>query len=260
MSMKPILFNTEMVKALLEGRKTVTRRIIKPQPSDTAEMRYIFAGGRKSDVGKWSDWQQGVTDAPKWNPPYHADDILYVRETWTELFYVDPDGYTHWDQSMYYYAADGTPDTVLVDADGFELDDQRIKWKPSIHMPKEVARIFLRVKRVSVERVQEITVKDAAMEGIDCLIPDENSEELCNYCPLDDEHKGVHCYGGAPVMCEGRFCPDAMEIWEEDFIGEFAELWDSTIKPADLPAYGWDVNPWVWVIEFERCEKPEEDA
>lgn len=206
--MKPILFNTEMVKALIEGRKTVTRRIIKPQPRENAEMRYVFAGGRKSDIGKWHDWQQGVSDAPKWNPPYHADDILYVRETWTELFYVDPEGYTHFDQSMYYYAADGTPDITLVDGDGFELDDQRIRWKPSIHMPKEVARIFLRVKRVSVERLKAISASDAMAEGF--------------------------------------------TDWNE-----FVALWNSTIKPAELDTYGWDANPWVWVIEFERISKEE---
>lgn len=155
--MKPILFNTEMVKAVLEGRKTVTRRIIKPQPGFHEELFYIYAASRKSDIGKW----QSKISTRKWTPPYHAGDILYVRETWTELFYVDPNGYTHFDQSMYYYAADGTPDITLVDGDGFEEDDQRIRWKPSIHMPKEIARIFLRVKRVSVERLQDITNAEA---------------------------------------------------------------------------------------------------
>ena len=219
--MKPILFNTEMVQAIQDGRKTVTRRIIKPQPGENAEMRYVYAGGRKGDIGKWHDWQQGVTDAPKWSPPYRADDILYVRETWTELYYVDPNGYTHWDQLMYYYAADGTPDITLVDADGFEEDDQRIRWKPSIHMPKEAARIFLRVTRVGVERLQDITADECPMEGV---------------WPL------------AACLVGER---------EAYYKNAFAKLWDSTIKPADLPTYGWDANPWVWVIKFEKISRDE---
>lgn len=218
--MKPILFNTEMVTALLEGRKTVTRRLIKPQPNENAELRYVFAGGRKGDIGKWHDWQQGVTNAQKWNPPYHADDILYVRETFTKLYYVDPDGYTHFDQYTYYYATDGAPDITLVDDDGFMLDDQRIRWRPSIHMPKEAARIFLRVTGVRVERLQDITADECPMEGV----------------PLFSGLVGER---------------------EEHYKTAFAKLWDSTIKPADLATYGWDANPWVWVIKFERISKEE---
>ena len=75
--MKPILFNTEMVKAIMDGRKTVTRRLIKPQPGADADLMYAYAASRKQDIGKWHDRKTGQT----WNPPYHADDILYVRET-----------------------------------------------------------------------------------------------------------------------------------------------------------------------------------
>ena len=144
-----------------------------------------------------------------------------MRETFTELFYVDPDGYTHFDQPMYYYAADGAPDITLVDRDGFEQDDQRIRWRPSIHMPKEVARIFLRVTNVRVERLQAITADECPMEGV---------------WPL---------YAG-PIGEREAY-----------YKGAFARLWDSTINPTDLPAYGWEANPWVWVIRFERCEKPQ---
>lgn len=61
-------------------------------------------------------------------------------------------------------------------------------------------------------------------------------------------------------MCEGSHCKEALEYWEEEFIGEFASLWESTIKDNDIATYGWDANPWVWVIEFERCEKPKEES
>ena len=141
------------------------------------------------------------------------------------LWYVDPDGYTHYDQPMYYFAADGTPDITLVDGDGFELGDQRIRWHPSIHMPKEAARLFLRVKNVRVERLQDIDEEGAKAEGA-------NFQE--------GKHVGVE----EKMRCSA--------------VARFAEIWNRTIQPEDIGLYGWDANPWVWVIEFERCEKPEE--
>lgn len=223
MRMKPILFNTEMVKAILEGRKTVTRRLVKPQTGF-----FYDHGGKITDPDNPEHIAYLAMDPDDHEeirvPPYQPGDILYVRETWTLLYYVDPNGYTHWDQEMYYYAADGTPDITLVDGDGFEEDNQRIRWKPSIHMPKEIARIFLRVKDVRVERLQDITADECPMEGV---------------WPLA-----------------------ACTVGERDtyYRGKFAELWDSTIKPADIATYGWDANPWVWVIKFERCEKPKEEV
>lgn len=221
---KPILFNTEMVRAILEGRKTVTRRIanisteITCSTDGTTNHDFTldnFTGGtptgfvcRKCGFGVAPPYCRVPCGESLFRPRYWPGDILYVRETWTKLFYVDPDGYTHFDQPMHYYAADGTPDITLADDDGFELDDQRIKWKPSIHMPKEVARIFLRVTGVKVERLKSISADDAMSEGF--------------------------------------------ADWND-----FATLWNSTIKPAALPVYGWDANPWVWVIEFERISKEE---
>ena len=91
------------------------------------------------------------------------------------------------------------------------------KWKPSIHMPKEAARIWLKVTDVRVERLQEITEHEAEKEG---------------------------------------FCDDAEYCMGNTAMGHFAELWNHTIKKPDLGRYGWDANPYVFVIEFERCEKP----
>lgn len=238
MSVRPILFNTEMVKAILEGRKTMTRRIIKPQPGENAELRYIFAGSRKSDIGKWRDSKtSGWPDAPKWNPPYHGDDILYVRETFTE------------EGGRYYYRADFESDWLdpcetlsggypascrYRNCDTCCAESERIHWRPSIHMPKEAARIFLRVKSVRVDRLQAITNEEAVREGFDGVPCD---------CANIDEHGCVDCFNTG---------------WIEPPCVSFMCLWDSTIKPADLPTYGWGANPWVWVIEFERCEKPKE--
>lgn len=146
--MKPILFNTEMVKAILDGRKTVTRRLIKPQPVADADLMYAYAASRKQDIGKWGDRKTGQT----WNPPYHADDILYVREKWARPSQTEIANGA--DPKMYLYATD-TLQPCAWD-----------KWRPSIHMPKEAARIFLRVKSVRVERLKSISVSDAMDEGV----------------------------------------------------------------------------------------------
>lgn len=188
----PILFNMKMVRAILDGRKSCTRRIIKPQPQGYFEVSeeplYIYD----------TDGKQG-----KITPPYQPGDILYVRETWKQA----PNGY--------YYYEDWQKDDIA----------DVTKWKPSIHMPKEAARIWLKVTDVRVERLQEITRLSVQKEGIE----------------VD------------PKECAGKF----------DFITElfllFQELWDFTIKKSDLDSYGWDANPYVWVIEFERCEKPKEE-
>lgn len=158
--MKPILFNTDMVRAIQEGRKSVTRRAVRT-PGDVHE---LFPVHSKDSIV----WRSNGTDV--WfeiASRYHTGDILYVRETWTKNWYVDPDGYTHYDQPMYYYAADGTPDITLMDDNGFTLDDQRIRWRPSIHMPKEAARLFLRVTDVRVERLQDINDDGVVAEGLE---------------------------------------------------------------------------------------------
>lgn len=230
--MKPILFNTEMVKAIMDGRKIVTRRFadinteVTCNSGDTDHEFVLdsFSGRptpsgfvcRKCGFGVAPPHSRVPCGTSLFRPRYWPGDTLYVRETWTQMFYVDPDGYTHFDQPMYYYAADGTPDITLVDGDGFEEDDQRVRWKPSIHMPKEAARLFLRVVSIKLERLQDMVFADVLMEGI--------SE--------DDSYEST---------------------WKR-----WHDLWNSTINPADLPSCGWEANPWVWVIKFERCAKPEE--
>lgn len=163
---KPILFNTAMVQAILDGRKTVTRRVIKPQPTT-----------------------------------------------------VHP-GENHY----YIYKANNQATDMT--------------WRPSIHMPKEAARIFLKVTDVRVERLQEIAPVSVIREGlyddcIECLETYGNNGTQCCY-KTDDE-----CHQCDSVMTE------------------FHALWNSTIKKKDLEQFGWDANPWVWVIEFERCENEE---
>ena len=202
---KPILFNSEMVKAIMDGRKTVTRR---------DPFKFEMKEGCNPDWSGYSlgEYYTGVIDSgvclysrglhDVWGvrsnvvkPKYSIGDILWVRETW----------FRHDD--WFAYKADND--------DGGHY----APWRPSIHMPKSAARIFLRVTDVRAERLQEITENDAENEGVPGITT-------------------TSCYGTSAII-------------------NFSHLWDSTIKPSDIVRYGWGADPYVWVIEFERCEKPE---
>ena len=213
MAIKPILFNTEMVRAILDGRKTCTRRSVTTRRKAACGF-YVTkkADGTFSGIYEY-DENESMFDNPLM-PPYQPGDILYVRETW-----CDDRQFTH----------DSTPGRYFYKAS----ESENFKWKPSIHMPKEAARIWLRVTDVRVERLQEITPKDAENEGVGNLFYDDIGYSDKNYGTEVDPEYGI-----------------AKE--------QFAWLWDSTIKKSDIDRYGWLANPWVWVIEFERCEKPEE--
>lgn len=137
--------------------------------------------------------------------PYRPGDILYVRETWAA-----------WSPTY------GTAPEIIYKADGYS-QSHKMKWRPSIHMPREAARIFLRVTDVRVERVQDIAYADIIREGI-------TEEDI-------DEREAIN-----------------REASSKDL---YSRLWNSTVKPDDLSLYGWDANPWVWVIEFERISKEE---
>lgn len=189
--MRPILFNTQMVQAILDGRKTVTRRVMKPQPKGQPyrmkypgqQLAWIFADSGSDGV---------------FRPPYNPGDVLYVRETFVQVA-----------AHIYWYKADSPVQNTL--------------WRPSIHMPKQAARIFLRVKDVRAEQLKRIRFFDCLAEGIPYRLAE-----------------------GIPYR-----------QMEDDIIRDFAELWASTIKPADRASYGWEANPWVWVIEFEQISRKE---
>lgn len=209
---RPILFNTEMVKAILEGRKTQTRRIIKPQPLKPVPMGFVIAAGRNSDIGKFcfGDSEYGGYNTEYFKPAYTVGDILWVRETWCKADMCNHEFGCNC--PAYIYKADGWSD------DG--------GWKPSIHMPRAAARLFLRVTDVRVERLHDITEDGAIKEG--------TPYELCG--------------GWHPTYND----PDSGGS-EPDFIMGFSKLWDSTIDMKNhWMDYSWGANPWVWVIEFER--------
>lgn len=229
MAIKPILFNTEMVRAILDGRKSCMRKICKDGNEYTVpDMNFYNADRRTYAVHNYADKKHAdKLSIAERSCPICPGDILYVRETiWQKVgHYLDVDGETKgiFCHEYKYVATDEKPET------GWDYS-----WvkRPSIHMPKEAARIWLKVTDVKVERLQDITPKGAESEGVGNLFYDDIGYGEKNYGTEVDTEYGI-----------------AKE--------QFAWLWESTIKKSDLDRYGWDANPWVWVIEFERCEKPE---
>ena len=206
--MKPILFNTEMVRAILDGRKTVTRRCVKYKYSNTEmQMRTDKYGTSLIEIqkdvegetfGKNEDgttWRKLLAYIEK-VPPFKVNDILYVRETWNE-----------W-EGGYVYKAWNEP---------FHQVGSYGQWRPSIHMPKEAARIFLRVTGVRAERLRDITIEEIRKEGLSSMAVHAGDKEMAYM--------------------------------------EWQLLWDSTINKGDIDKYGWDANPYVWVIELEVIDK-----
>lgn len=206
--MKPIIFSTPMVQAILDGRKTQTRRVIKPQPvkDDTFEGPYWYEPTVVNKDGELGPGKPvfGISSTDgEWGikSPYQPGDVLWVRETWCKNENPNSPNYGGYE----YYA----------DHEGAHCQSL-IKWRSPRFMPKEAARIFLLVKEVRAERLQEITDEDAIAEGMSQILVD-----------------GV-------VFMSAK--------------GDFHVFWDAlNIKRG----YGWDTNPWVWVIEFERITKEE---
>lgn len=214
---KPILFNTEMVRAILDGKKTQTRRLMKPQPMLTDSIQWNWKDRLwwSGDVGHYT------VDFRKY-APISVGDILWIREVFrfvcaTERIYESGKltsyqeifGWKYMADSKIRFKGEKEPNVFPWDI------TEELVWHPSIHMPKKAARIFLRVKDVSVNRLQEVNFFDCINEGV----------------PYNQ--------------------------FEDKIIKNFAKLWDETIKKYDRDQYGWCANPWVWVITFDRCDKPE---
>lgn len=264
--MKPIPFNTEMVRAILEGSKRVPWRVVKPQPSPFETNPHKVCENIGNETCFYFDCP-GLSGVGPYKIPFRDGDILYVQETWQEVYeteyYADtPDGFINIRNLILNF--DDIPkveagisskySTVAMKprmkyfvfkASDINYSDTAngLHWRPSIHMPKEAARLFLRVMDVRVERLLTsffapgVAIMELRKEGI--TIPGDCVECIKNY--------------GNPC------CIDAEEDSEcgilDEVRGEFSDLWDSTIKKADLPVYGWGANPWMWVIEFERISK-----
>lgn len=219
---KPILFNTEMVQAILAGTKTQTRRIIKPQPE---KLPYFME--------KW---------------PYgKIGDILWVRETF-EYYSVNWDMHEKEKRTssvaFNYKATIGSPKemkttSLFAKKAVLTIENDKLKnssWKPSIFMPKEACRIFLKITDIRVERLQEISEADAIKEGVH--YEDFFESYDCYLCRSEKGHRG------ALHICEDGYFDNAFE--------SFRSLWYSLNGENS-----WQQNPFVWVIQFERISKPE---
>ncbi|KIF80798.1 hypothetical protein [Noviherbaspirillum autotrophicum] len=217
MKERPILFSAPMVRAILDGTKTQTRRVVKPQPvlrrdlsvSDN-ELAWQLSPGSFIICPN----TRAPEDFEKRSPYGQPGGRLWVRETFCPIYPQDPT-YNGGEPIEYDYAATYKHGDRLGDSLGIKK-----VWKPSIHMPRAACRIVLEVTGVRVERLQDISEADAIAEGI------ERSGE-CNWC-------------------------DYLDYGYNDFTNarySYRTLWES-INGAG----SWNANPWVWVIEFKRVD------
>lgn len=245
----PILFNTDMVRAILDGRKTMTRRLVKKLPDDAEFSGWLLDSTCQEDAKDIGSAGFKTLKQPTEKagclfvkPPYQPGDILYVRETWrvgawdirNQMIAFDyKDGtcgeltYIH-DRELFERLVNQSRENARKAKCEYNGEDfiwekgkSPCRWHPSIHMPKEATRIWLKVKDVRVDWLQNITQEDAEKEGA--------QEKV-----------------------------DPITKFRASALLNFMHIWNSTIKKSDLDHYGWDSNPWVWVIKFERCEKPED--
>lgn len=231
---RPILFSGPMVRAILDGRKTQTRRVVKIPGLD-------FIGGlgdSRDDPNNWGfedheygGWWvlgdgedgMGANSLPR---PYAVGDQLWVREAWkSEGAYYDNN------QQHIRFRAGGFHSFV-----GIRFPEPDTYWRPSIHMPRAYARILLRVTGVRVERLQDISADDAKAEGLARISKDQGRTYKYGV-PDADGLPGVDDHGWP------------WQKWQLDPREAFHALWDSLNAKR---GHGWTVNPWVWVIEFER--------
>jgi len=218
MKERPILFTGPMVRAILDGRKTQTRRVVKPQPVPFGEDSPFTQATLKEHVGKlWMPVGGVFQDA--WKKPFGTvGDRLWVRETW-QAWRMCSLEYNEWDicdcAPSEIYGTYGKPKVEYA-----ATSDSVGPWRPSIHMPRWASRITLEITAVRVERVQDITEEDAIKEGV--------VESEC-----------------------GRNASRALFTYKRQCVAppvlQFADLWQSIYA-------NWDANPWVWVYEFRRIK------
>lgn len=233
--MKPFYFAKEnadmMIRGILEGRKSTMRLPVKAAvlrnvcPPDSVS----FEGGVATFAWNGPKTIGGFTI----KPPYQPGDILYIREAWSVCDNL-------WD---------GT-DMIIYRASCNDGQKSSIKWLSFVRMPKEAARIFLRVTEVRMERLQSgftepiCPIFELQSEGVDigetCQGCIENYGEPCCVDTVDEDGTGIS-------EC----------VILDDVRADFSDLWDSTIRPADHALYGWSADPWVWVIRFKRISREE---
>jgi len=212
---RPILFSAPMVRALLDGSKTQTRRVVKMPPSWDCVVYADWGNGwwpYRSDDGESPNYDNNEIPL---NCPYgQPGDILWVRESWHQRGSWQAPGWPEAEPEDYYWS--GTRQVVYA-ADSANPGDG---WRsrPSIHMPRWASRILLEVVSVRVERLQDIGEADARAEGV----------------TIEDRHTVGYC--------AGEFLPPSIRAYRD--------LWEQ-INGAGT----WDASPWVWVVEFKRVSE-----
>ena len=232
---KPILFSTEMVKAILEGRKAQTRRMIKPQPIFYGRNDNRIAVEFRNNIFEFYDVKRNdpfsILGSSK--PKFQIGNILWVREKFEYFgasFSLHDDDLELCGEVIFNYYASKNENLKEIIVKNilakYAFANINKGWKPSIHMPKEAARIFLEVTNVRVERLQNISEENAIAEGI----------ERVSIAPFVHRFKNY--------LCNNKF------IGPEE---SFKTLW-MKINGED----SWNANPWVWVYEFKVVEKPKD--
>lgn len=223
MKQRPILFSAPMVRAILDGRKTQTRRLLSPQPLFTRDM--VMIGGRgvvRTVEGRTYTDEECVRGLSYLCPYGVVGDRLWVRETWAAL---DRDG----EDPDVLYRADYLPGTGRYTSPcncGWCDDgEEHAKWRPSIHMPRWASRITLEVTGVRVERLQGLSEADALAEG-----------PLCTTKPSRRLYRATES-----------------DAWEDDPRDAFRRIWERVNYKREGAA--WVSNPWVWVVDFKRIEQ-----
>ena len=215
MKERPILFSAPMVRAILAGTKTQTRRILKPQPEAGANFFSVDVAlnmaGEPSGLAAWFlDSNEGGLP-PVFCPYGQPGDRLWVRETW---LHIDDDGdkFDGMGTQTYYRASSMNPER-----DDAYMKERGLRWRPPIHMPRWASRITLEIVGVRVERLQDISEADAMAEGV----------------ALHDDGKFTDYT--SPTGYAGNA------------VSSYRSLWSSINGPGS-----WEANPWVWCIEFRR--------
>ena len=241
MKERPILFSAPMVRALLDGSKTQTRRVVKPQPPAAVK---DFCTYHHPEPGLWFyGWDEADKSLMEWcvkSRHGQPGDRLWVKETFCPIYPQDP-SYNGGRPIEYDYAATYTHGDRLGDSLGIKK-----RWKPSIHMPRAASRITLEIVSVRVERLQDISEDDARAEGCERLNDDEpgyvyredHDWKICPKCGGTRLHNALGSNLGV------IFDVDCLEC--NTYVKRYRHLWQSINGDGS-----WDLNPHVWVVEFK---------
>jgi hypothetical protein len=242
---RPIIYTAESVRAILEGRKTQTRRVINPQPEYQ---------GKKSfgDAWKWSkgkDWFAGVTTEQlvgKFGLLHDSrsthgvpGDRLWVREAWCPVDEGEEGGWVDWDPQSEVEDGYGEPECILYKTD----DVHGFTFRSPRFMPRWASRILLDLVQLRVERVQDITAKDCLAEGVRYPVRALEGGKVRPMICVSDQSLMPHILKIKNKMTH-----------ENLLIAHFAGMWDSINAKRDGGKYAWEKNPWVWVLETRRID------